>query len=265
MRNIKLNKIAFSLLSACVVFASTSCEDVIEVFNQGEEYNKILFPYVVNDDAKTDEAKSFAYDEMDVLRDTVWVEVMTMGYTSDVDRPISVEQVQLDSVDVYNAVPNTHFIAFDNAAVSEQFVIKAGESSAKLPIIVLRDESLKEDVYAIRFKLVANEHFGIYYADNAAPVDSYYDVYVTNMLAKPSTWDSYSWMPYRYGDYGEQKHRFLIDISGEKWDDEYLATLSSNMTLMDMWWTYAKSELVKYNEANEVPLTEKDGTVVVFP
>ena len=98
------------------------------------------------------------------------------------------------------------------------------------------------------------------------PDSSRRDVQIANMPLKPDGWDN---MKYYYGEYGLEKHRFLIQATGERWDAEFLQTLYTNYGLrlytLDQAWL--KLEALNEERAKHgwPPLAERDGTVVVIP
>ena len=71
------------------------------------------------------------------------------------------------------------------------------------------------------------------------------------------------------GDYGVVKHQFLIDQTGEKWDDDYIEKF---MTGDGAYRSYLIEKLSKRldevnaerQEKGESPLCEADGTPVSF-
>ena len=98
------------------------------------------------------ESMTFYYDTDDVVRDTLYVYVETMGGPRDYDRAVNFKQVtvcdveytvengvKVDSVvteNPYNAVADKHFVAFDSEEARKLMVIPAGEVSANIPIIL---------------------------------------------------------------------------------------------------------------------------------
>ena len=102
-------------------------------------------------------SQTFFYDAEDVVRDTIYVYVETMGGPRDYDRLVSFRQMTVYDVEYvvengvnvdstvtenpYNAVADKHFVAFDSEEAKKLMVVPANEVSANIPIILLRDPS----------------------------------------------------------------------------------------------------------------------------
>lgn len=200
---------------------------------------------------------TFLYDDPKVVKDTVIkVTVRSIGLTADYDRPFLIRQVQIEG-DTMNAEVNEHYLSID----SKECYIPAGEATREVPIRLLNASSLKDTMAYLRLELVGNENFSIYMPDSSRR-----DVQIANMPVKPDGWDN---MTYYYGDYGTEKHRFLIQATGERWDAEFLQTLYYNYVLllytMDQAWLKLEALNEERDKQGLPPLSEKDGTVVVIP
>ena len=251
----------------------TSCEKDLEMYSDAT--CRLNFYYDITDmsDFKPEMARgtySFVYGDADTDNDTVWYEIETMGFTSGKDRCISIEQIQEEGMT--NAVPGKHYVPFNDPSLADKYLIPAGKARTRVPIVMLRDASLKEEMVALRFRIKANEFFEIGYEPYAERV-----LYFTDMLAEPSKW-TYGY-PYRgsytisladyFGTYGVVKHRFLIEETGEKWDDEYIDKLMTGDSEYLMYMTQKMTRRLEAVNAERAtqglpPLAEADGTPVVI-
>ena len=266
-------KIMKYIIGLTALAAVTSCEKDLELYN--DPTCRLNFYYGIDNvgDFKPEMARSaysFVYGDPNIKQDTLWFEVETMGFVADTDRPISL--VQVDSAGVDNAVPGQHYVAFTDATLSSRYVMPAGKARTKVPVIILRDQSLKDKAVVLKFRINANDSFVNGYEQLSTRVVTF-----TDHLSEPSRWtyaypywDDYtiSFADY-FGDYGPVKHQFLINETGEKWDDEYIDKL---MTGDSMYLEYMQRKMAKcLREYNEQRLSqgldvlrEADGTEVVI-
>ena len=85
----KINKYIQWLLP---IFGLFACEDDMDVYNSPD--NRLNFVYELNTMADTVIPRTFVYEGEDRVLDTVWLEVVTMGFVEDYDRPFTLEQVK---------------------------------------------------------------------------------------------------------------------------------------------------------------------------
>ena len=88
------------LLATCLLSLS-SCEKDLEVYNT--ETCRLNFYYDLNSRSGFNESLarttySFIYGSSDRERDTLWFDVQTMGFTSDHERPVTLQQLPSDGV-----------------------------------------------------------------------------------------------------------------------------------------------------------------------
>lgn len=201
---------------------------------------------------------TFYYEGEEVLQDTVFFDIYAIGGTTPSDRSFTLEQEILPSVE--NAVPNQHYKAFDNPEVSRHYVIKANQVHAAVPIVVLRNPSLKETTVSLKLKIIADDNFLEGERSNL-----WRKVVLTDRLSQPAAWNA-SAVQYYYGKYSVTKHAFMIEATGEKWDQEFMSGLTSDYALLQYWIGVLKIALVNYNNANpDTPLTDEFEELVVFP
>lgn len=254
-----------------ILFAS--CEKDLQVYS--DSTCRLNFYYDIESVSSFKESMarstySFVYGSSGVERDTLWYEMETMGFVADHDRAITL--VQVDSVGVTNAVAGKHYVSFDDPSVAHYYVVPAGKARVKVPVIILRDASLKNETVVLKFKIEPNAEFEQGYSALQARV-----VQFTDQLSEPSKW-SYGFPDSDYssytvslsdyfGAYGVVKHQFLIEQTGEKWDDDYIEKLMTGDSNYLMYLLRKMSK--RLDEVNaerasrgEGPLTEADGTVV---
>ena len=265
----------FLLLATCFL-SLTSCEKDLEVYNT--ETCRLNFYYSLNNRSDFNESLarstySFIYGDADRQRDTLWFPVQTMGFTSDHDRTVVLEQLSSDGV---QAVPGKHYVAFNDPSVSNLYVIPAGKATTKLPVIILRDPSLKSETVTLKFGFRENEYFKLGFEEFSTR-----QIEITDMLSEPSKWNEAYPIPglERYfpryanhlsdffGAYGVVKHQFLIEQTGKKWDDEYIEALITGDSNYLKYLVRKMSQRLDEVNAERVAkgldvLKESDGTVV---
>ncbi len=202
---------------------------------------------------------TFVYEDASVIQDTVFFDIYTMGNVTDKDRAFKLKQVQVDGAD--NCVAGVHYKAFNDASVSKHYVIKAGHNHESIPIVFLRDASLKVKSYVLRVEIEENENF--------KPGETYKlwrKVYVADRLVRPNSWNT-TVEKYYLGTYSYVKHSWMVAQTGLKWDEEMLAPIVASYAEISYWKGKFKELLYAYNSnpANpNVPLTDETGQLVTF-
>jgi len=204
-------------------------------------------------------AYTFVYENASVVQDTVFFDIYTMGRVSDQDRPFKLKQVQVEGVD--NCVAGVHYKAFDDPTVIKHYVIKAGDTHESIPIVFLRDASLKQKIYTLKIEVEANEYFGL-----GETATLWRKVNVADRLIKPNSWTT-SVETYYLGKYSYVKHSWMVAQTGFRWDDEFLAPIVASYAEISYWKAKFKELLAKYNSNPNnpnVPLTDENGVLVSF-
>lgn len=201
---------------------------------------------------------TFFYEDQSVKEDTVFFDIYAIGGVSKKDRTFSLEQVTVPKAT--NAIAGTHYVAFNNPKVAKFYVIKAGTVHTKVPIILLRDVSLKTTTPMLKFNVVADENFQKGEINNL-----WRKVEFTDRLSQPAAWDA-SAARFYYGDYSVVKHQFMIESTGQKWDQDFMAPLPGDYALLQYWIGALKINLINYNNAHPGnPLRDEFGALVLFP
>lgn len=207
---IRYRHILAALLLVGVGMWSTSCERALPVYDLDAD----ALNFDVSLDGATNEPKdklySFVYIDEAVMEDTVWITLNTQGFVTAYDRAFRLRQVEVDTV--VNAVPGVHYTSFDSAEMQKYCVVPAGANTVKVPVIVHRDPSLEENDVRLNIEVLPNENF-------VQGVKEYrlFPLVISNMLTKPANWQDYY-----FGTYGPVKHRFMINQTGLRWDEDFL-------------------------------------------
>lgn len=233
-----------ALLSACQ-------EEEIKTFSG---VDRIMFANQLftngNESLKYDtvEYYSFVYEPKSVVFDTFWVNVKVMGGVENIDRQFSVQRITLEGKN--NAEPGVHYVDFEAEEYAPNLVIKAGEDISRIPVILLRDESLALEEYFIGIEITANDNFQCGFKGRLKKIIS-----VSDRLSKPKDWDR--WSRFYFGEYGEVKHRFMIEILGIKVDDELFNEFKRDYNYMVFVDSFCKQKLKEYNDSHDEPLREE--------
>lgn len=269
-RYIKLSVMGLLGLTGLLSSCST---DELELYDQ----KKGMLSFAPDESAiKT---YSFMSRPEGVMRDTVWFTVNLIGFTSDRDRYYELEQIIPEPTKdtLPSTTPSTppsvmaeagkHFVPFDSPEVRQALRFPANAITAQVPVILLRDPSLKQEEVTLRFKLKESSDFNIGYKEYQHRTLKFSD-----KLVKPNLWVSYF-----LGTYGPVKHSFMIQATGENWDDDYLRKLgflpggyvevarqAYVMNLVKKLYKKLAAENKARQARGEKVLSEADGSPVTF-
>ncbi|MFV0289409.1 MAG: DUF4843 domain-containing protein [Mangrovibacterium sp.] len=249
-------------LIALCVGAMFSCQEDYQLYEGGDYLqfgpeNKVIYNDA-NSYRDTLKNLSFAYDGFDVLQDTLYFDLYAVGSPKDYDRTFVIEQEMIEGE--LNCEPGVHYVAFDDEKMKSEYIIKAGGVHLQVPIIFLRHESLQENKYALKIVLKANESFKL--GDSSL---CWRKAYVSDQLMKPSLWTG-TIEKYYFGKYSMVKHRFLIDATGQNWDDEFISGIMKDMAALQYWQSMGNEAIVNYNKEHPTePLVDEDGVLVTMP
>ncbi len=246
------------ILSCLAVFVS-SCEKDLPTYNY--QQNMLNFTRALADSVQY---HSFIYSKGSTI-DTVWVRVSTLGFVTDADRPLELQQILTGTNDAQAGV---HYVSFDDAGLKKLYYIPAKATSTRIPIVLLKDASLTTQTYNLAFTFKTNEYFTAGY-ENYSKIT----INISNMLGKPKYWNTYC--NYYFGKYGVVRHQFMIDSSGYKWDDDFLSKVlhtndrwNIDQGYMAYFATFFKKKLTELNATRAAQglgkLAEADGTIITF-
>ena len=116
------------------------------------------------------------------------------------------------------AEAGVHYVPFDDERVASFYVLEPGELETRIPVIMLRDETLSDTTYTLFFRIVDSEDLQ---AGDAAYCSA--QLRIADCVTQPGRWSIYS-----FGNYSTVKHEFMIRVTQEPWDDEFFAGLDVN-------------------------------------
>lgn len=235
----------------------TSCEKDLPVF--GEEKGRLNFEYERELLRDSIVRYSFTYGPVETMIDTVWLVVNTIGVPATHNRTLALQQLVTGDNDATSGV---HYVPFDDPELVDRFYyVPAGAITTRIPIVLKRDASLKTENYTLRVGFKPNEEF-----DYGSKEFSFKRIIIADQLVKPKNW--YVCCDYFFGEYGPVKHQFMINVSGEKWDDEYVDTVVYSYYQGDQNYLFYYAQkmyraLNEYNATHE-RLCEEGGIPVAF-
>lgn len=263
------------IAASLIMLMLTSCEKELEVYSS--TIARLNFYYGLKSPSAykpeiAESTFSFVYTDDDCEKDTIWVELESMGLVSDAPRAISLKQV--DSVGVANAIAGKHYVAFDNPELAKYYVMPAKAARTKVPVVLLRDASLKSEAVVLKFAIADNGVFTNGYNNYQSRAITF-----TDRLSEPAEWstryytqpeilpDYYITFATYMGEYGVTKHLFLIRKTGKKWNDEDIKEFMASDTNYRSYMRSKMSRLLAKENAERAaeglePLKEDDGTLV---
>lgn len=201
-----------------------SCEKDLKPYDSTDNWLNFAFynnsNNLVTSVEVTDEMKQSTYSFVtasvaageELQTGVVEFEVFTMGFLSDKDRPVKLKQILTGTND---ALPGVHYVAFDEQEFMDKCYVPANQNKAVIPIILLRDASLKNGDVTLKFAIVENECFTPGYAEMVERT-----LYISDLLSQPGNWPTAN-----VGNYGPLKHQLLMEWTGNAWDEAYIADL----------------------------------------
>ena len=233
----------------CILGAS--CQMDLDPYH--EAVDRLDFVYEQGDwaDADADSTVSYtcAYLPQDRKVDTVWLDLETIGYVMDYDRPVALKQVLLGNED---AKPGVHYVALDDPMVSNHYYVPAGEVHVSLPIVLKRDPSLQESTVYLKIAIEGNDYFQPGAQNRQTKTIIFSDVLLP--LQRWAVDEDPNIMMY-WGDYGPVKHRFMIDatasmgvIINDAFVDDLFDLSSLDMGLITYWTGFFQKELKEEND-----------------
>lgn len=198
----KIN-IIYSLIFFVCLFSA--CEQKMEIYHaDGNDRLNFYHNESFHIDSLT--VYTFIYVPTEQMTDTIWIELETSGFVTDYPRPFVFEQISSGSD---AAIAGTHYIAFDDAALKDAYVIPANTNRTRVPVILKKTPDLAEQEVVLRFKVKNNDYF-----KSGFPGNDIRTIKFSNILTRPVHWDGKAeW--YFAGTYGPVKHRFMIDAAAK--------------------------------------------------
>lgn len=198
----KYNILYLSVLS--LVLFCTSCEQEVEVYNM-KGNDRLDFTYENYYLPDTLINYTFLFTDEDQMTDTIWLEVATSGFVTDYQRPVAFEQLEINDS---SAVAGKHYVAFDDPAMKDVYVVPANANYARLPLILKKDDpELKKKRFTLKFSIKENAYF-----KNGTAGYQERTVTISNKIEQPKHWNEIAVM-YFAGTYGPVKYQFMIDVA----------------------------------------------------
>jgi hypothetical protein len=246
-------------IAALALMALASCkQDELQLFNSINRLQFGCIPVYIYSSSyctlDTTKAYTFFYAAPTVMQDTVFFDIYTSGNVSTKDRSFTLQQVQVSGIT--NAIAGTDYKAFTDPTVKSAYVIKAGQVHASVPIVLLRNSSQKTATLTLKLMITANENFQLG-QENCL----WRKIVFTDRVSKPASWsDKY------FGIYSVTKHSFMIQTTGQKWDQDFCLNLPYVQSKLWYYQGVLKAALSDYNKAHpNDPLRDENNLLVEFP
>lgn len=206
----------------------------------------------------------YYYGQDGVDRDTIYVPLNAFGSIPKEEIAVRLETFNSDTLSfperidsaTENAISGVHYVPFESEEMINLLKYKANVMEDSIPIILLRDESLKETTFRLTFRLAEMEN-----AKAADKDENRVVIYIADKISRPSNWDFWY-----FGTYGDVKLDFMINHSDLRWTEDDMEMVLNDSFLLAYYVYKFKEDLKKYNEelGADGPLREADGTVVTF-
>lgn len=255
MKNIK-----YSLLLLLAVVIS-SCEK--NIYKWDDTVARIQFT------GDTLGYKTFVFEDEKIVDDTIYLTVRTMGFTSDKDRSFKLKQSQLEGVE--NAIAGVHYVGLDTPEIEKYLKIPANEAEVKIPIIVMRDKSLKKSRVEMKIAIAENDEFTFGELDSLTR-----HIIISDDYERPASYTN--WLETQcFGKYSKVRHKFMHQVLAAQTkfipDEDFFTMVSTEQSYYYYSEMFGKA-LAKYNadpNNTDTPLTSEpllpdfpNGQVIVF-
>lgn len=199
-----------------IVMMLTSCEQDLPVYS--DPHDALNFAVTLHEESGevVEKNYSFVYAGDAVKQDTIWITVNTQGFLSESDRPFLLQQIPAGE-GMKDAQAGTHYESFDSESLRTKYLfIPAKAHQRSFPVVLYRDASLAEGDVRLYFQLKPNDNF----EQGLIPYRTV-KLVISNSLKRPEGWEDYY-----LGTYGPVKHKFMIDETGLRWDDDFCTNLT---------------------------------------
>lgn len=185
---------------------------------------------------------TFVYEAPAVVRDTVYIRLNTIGGITDHDRLVTLEQKKEYDITYvrdpltnkvtdstvkerpFQAIPGKHYVPLNDPSMQALLAIRANKAFDSLPIILLRDTSLKTNSYRLRLRVVANAAFA---TGEAKAIEK--TIQFSDRLERFESWkvDNGTAPAYTtFGKYSVNKHQFMIDVLKTRIDEDWYKAIA---------------------------------------
>ena len=197
------------ILSLCVALGCVACEETLPAYNTS--WCGVQFE--LDETSLNPEVYSYSFvgkDEI-LMKDTVWLTVRPQGVLPEKSSRIKVIPRQAEA--------GVHYVPFDDERLAGLLTLDAGELEARIPVIVLRDQSLRDTTYTLFFRIVDSEDLK---AGDEKRCNI--ELRIADCLSRPSAWDDWFFA----GIWSRVRHEFMIKVTGVDWDNEFIGSLDQN-------------------------------------
>lgn len=197
---------------------------------------------------ETTDTTRFSFTYVDVDRQVQEIKIKTIGQVYDYDRTVNLKITPVNAVE-----------GVDFELLAEQYVVKAGENSLVVPIVMIRTGALQKEEKVIDMELLENEYFKTYYDYGSGDRVTWVKtnrlkqtlIFSEFMNQRPATWD-----PYVLGTFSQKKFNLICNemgIAREKFLDSKFMSYRTNYIA-----SYMKKYLAEQKAAGNT-IYEEDG------
>lgn len=197
---------------------------------------------------ETTDTTRFSFTYVDVDRQVQEIKIKTIGQVYDFDRTVNLRITPVNAVEGVDFEP-----------LAEQYVVKAGENSLVVPIVMIRTGALQKEEKVIDMELLENAHFKTYYDYGSGDRVTWVKtnrlkqtlIFSEFMNQRPATWD-----PYVLGTFSQKKFNLICNemgIAREKFLDSKFMSYRTNYIA-----SYMKKYLAEQKAAGNT-IYEEDG------
>lgn len=197
---------------------------------------------------ETTDTTRFSFTYVDVDRQVQEIKIKTIGQVYDYDRAVNLKITPVNAVEGVDFEP-----------LADQYVVKAGENSLVVPIVMIRTGALQKEEKVIDMELLENEHFKTYYDYGSGDRVTWVKtnrlkqtlIFSEFMNQRPATWD-----PYVLGTFSQKKFNLICNemgIAREKFLDSKFMSYRTNYIA-----SYMKKYLAEQKAAGNT-IYEEDG------
>lgn len=197
---------------------------------------------------ETTDTTRFSFTYVDVDRQVQEIKIKTIGQVYDYDRAVNLKITPVNAVEGVDFEP-----------LAEQYVVKAGENSLVVPIVMIRTGALQKEEKVIDMELLENEYFKTYYDYGSGDRVTWVKtnrlkqtlIFSEFMNQRPATWD-----PYVLGTFSQKKFNLICNemgIAREKFLDSKYMSYRTNYIA-----SYMKKYLAEQKAAGNT-IYEEDG------
>lgn len=133
-------------------------------------------------------------------------------------------------------MPGNIISPFDDAEAKSIIENQSGEITGYVPVIVLRNTSLKTEKVRLRIQLVASNDLELGQAKNLIML-----LNISDQLEQPVNWTRYSTAQSYLGTYSKPKHELMIKVLQDKVDEEWLEQMANDRPNLIFWTENSRS------------------------